>query len=316
MKGANFASLRLAFTALLGLAAALPALSFDYVLEPQQIASDTWLVAGALEDFSPRNGGNIVNTAFIVTGEGVVLIDSGPSLGYGRALAAAIRRITDQPVRTVFITHRHPDHFLGSQAFPEATIAALPKTIAAIRRDGNALAENLYRLVGEAMTGTEASAPTLEAVPGPWPIGGHALELIALSGHTDADLMIYDRSTGVLFAGDLAFHERTPTTPHADIDDWRHSLTVIRALRPSLLVPGHGPVSRDLQALDQTARYLDWLHTTLRDASQRGLDTTEVLALPLPDELRRLAVSEAEFRRAVLQNYPRFEQEALVRGSR
>ncbi len=316
MKAAKFAALRLAFAAALGLAAAPPAPAFDYALEPRQIAPDTWVVEGAQEDFSPRNGGNIVNTAFIVTGEGVVLIDSGPSLGYGRALAAAIRRITDQPVRTVFITHRHPDHFLGNQAFPAAAIAALPKTIAAIRRDGNALAENLYRMVGDPMAGTEASAPTLEAIRGPWPIGGHALELIALSGHTDADLMIFDRSTGVLFAGDLAFHDRTPTTPHADIDDWLHALTVIRALRPSLLVPGHGPVSGDLQALDQTSRYLGWLQATLRDASQRGLDTTEVLALPLPEDLRRLAVSQAEFRRAVLQYYPRFEQEALARGSR
>ena len=50
----------------------------DYRLEPRRIAENTWVIEGAVEDFSRANGCNIINTAFIATGEGVVVINTGP----------------------------------------------------------------------------------------------------------------------------------------------------------------------------------------------------------------------------------------------
>ena len=52
----------------------------------EKIADDTWVLTGRSEDFSFTNGGNIVNTAFIVTQAGVLVIDSGPSRAYGEQL--------------------------------------------------------------------------------------------------------------------------------------------------------------------------------------------------------------------------------------
>ena len=76
---------------LLCLSLSLPALAdLDYVLSPRQIAEDTWLLEGSTDNFAKANGGNIVNTAFIVTRQGVVVIDSGPSKRYGEALRKAI----------------------------------------------------------------------------------------------------------------------------------------------------------------------------------------------------------------------------------
>mgnify|MGYP002757968199 FL=1 len=74
----------------------LPALAdLDYRLEPRQVAADTWVLEGRSENFSRDNGGNIVNTGFIVSEDGVVVIDSGPSLRYGQALRQAIAGVTD-----------------------------------------------------------------------------------------------------------------------------------------------------------------------------------------------------------------------------
>ena len=71
---------------LLCLSLSLPALAdFDYQLKPRQIAEDTWLLEGSTDNFAKGNGGNIVNTAFIVTERGVVVIDTGPSKRYGEA---------------------------------------------------------------------------------------------------------------------------------------------------------------------------------------------------------------------------------------
>ena len=60
----------------LGWALLLAAADMDYGLAPEQIAPDTWVLTGRSEDFSTQNGGNIVNTAFVVTSAGVLVIDS------------------------------------------------------------------------------------------------------------------------------------------------------------------------------------------------------------------------------------------------
>lgn len=291
--------------------------NYDYALAPRRIAADTYVLVGRNEDFTPRNGGNIVNTAFIVTDDGVVVIDTGPSRRYGEQLRQAIARITDKPVVRVFNTHHHPDHFLGNQAFAAPTLAALPGTIDGIRRDGNAFAENLYRLSGDWMLGTEAVTPAAPVAAGTQNFGRHRLEAIADLGHTDADLVLLDTATGVLFAGDLLFHGRAPTTPHADIAHWLAALDHLERLaasgRVSLVVPGHGEVAPPAEPIRQTRHYLRWLDATLRQAADDGLDMNEVLALPLPPDIAALAVSEAEYRRSVGHLFPAIEQEALAR---
>lgn len=309
---------RIALIALFSAAAS--AADFDYALTPKKIAENTWVLVGQNEDFTFANGGNIVNTAFIATGAGVLVIDTGPSRLYGEQLRRSIARVTDEPVTRVVNTHHHPDHFLGNQAFPEATIGALPPSINGIANEGRNFAENLYRLCGDAMLGTEVVVPTQTIEPGAFTMGRHRFEAIALTGHTAADLVIFDHTTGVLFASDLVFNGRTPTTPHAKIAPWLASLDRLDALAPRIVVPGHGDISTtvgsNIGAISQTRNYLRWLEATLKQAAERGLDMTEAMALPLPAQVRALAVVEAEFRRSVGHLYPAAEQEALGHAHR
>ena len=288
----------------------------DYHLTPLAVADGVYAFVGEQADFNPSNGGNIVNTGFIVGTEGVIVIDTGPSRQYGEQMRAAIARITPKPIALVINTHHHPDHFLGNQAFAPDTLAALPATIKSIHSEGGSLNENMYRLAGDWMAGTEPVAPARPLAAGPLEMGGHRLELIALDGHTEADLVILDRSTGVLFAGDLVFNGRTPTTPHADLQHWQAALDQLEKTPFTTLVPGHGPVARDAGPIRQTKAWLAWLDRHLRQAADDGLDMTEVLALPLPAEFRGLAVVDAEYRRSVGQLYPAYEQRALSRERR
>jgi hypothetical protein len=81
---------------LLFISLSLPTLADpDYALKPRQIAEGTWLLEGSTDNFAKSNGGNIVNTAFIVTEKGVVVIDTGPSKRYGEALRKAIAETGD-----------------------------------------------------------------------------------------------------------------------------------------------------------------------------------------------------------------------------
>ena len=225
----------------------LAAAELDYQLQPRKIAADTYVLEGSTEHFSRTNGGNIVNSAFIVTETGVVVIDSGPSWHYGRQLRSAIADITDKSIQRVYVTHLHPDHFLGNQAFQDVEIAALSGTIRGIEIQGQDFAANMYRLVGDWMRGTEPVPPTVVLQPGIEEFGGHRLELLALGGHAGDDLAIYDHTTRVLFAADLVFNQRTPTTPHAEINVWLADLERLKVLDFSVLVPGHGPVATDAQ---------------------------------------------------------------------
>lgn len=286
---------------------------FDYGLVPRKVAEDTWVLIGKTEDFNRSNGGNIVNTAFIVTTAGVVVIDSGPSRRYAQQMRSAIARVTEKPVIRVFNTHHHPDHFLGNQAFAGIPTTALAATIAGQKEEGGAFTDNVYRLSGDWIKGTEP-VPAGEALrPGVQSIGGHELELISLSGHTSGDLVVLDRSTDVLFAGDLVFYQRAPTTPHASIAQWLAALDRLAALPYRLLVPGHGDPVGDGRAIEQTRRYLRWLDDALRQAAERGDEMSELFSLALPAEFAAMPLAREEFARSVAHLYRRYESETLRR---
>ncbi|MEN9847393.1 MAG: hypothetical protein RL368_133, partial [Pseudomonadota bacterium] len=84
------------------------AAELNYQLTPRQLSSDTYVFVGKTEDFSFENGGNIVNTAFVMTSAGVVVIDTGSSLRYGEQMRQAITKITDKLIVQVINTHHHP----------------------------------------------------------------------------------------------------------------------------------------------------------------------------------------------------------------
>ena len=297
------------------LSLAVPAAGHDYRLRPQQIAPEVYAVIGATEDFDTKNGGNIVNTAFIVGSDGVVVIDSGPSLRYGQQLRQAIAQVTDKPVALVINTHHHPDHFLGNQAFADVAIGALAETRTAIGAEGNAFAENLYRMSGSWMKGTEVLVPNRTLSAGALAVAGRRLRLLAFDGHTGADLAIFDEASGVLFAGDLVFNQRAPTTPHADIAHWLQSLTALEKITGErsfrVLLPGHGQPASNAAPIRQTRAWLEWLAARMNEAARAGLEMNEVLALPLPPQFANLPLAVEEYRRSVGHLFPAAENTAL-----
>lgn len=301
-----------------GLLSGVAAADFDYRLQPQAVAPAVQVFIGQTEDFDTRNGGNIVNTGFIIAPQGLIVIDSGPSLRYGQQMRAAMRAVSEQAPVLVINTHHHPDHFLGNQAFAGTPIAALPATIQGIASEGNAFAENLYRMSGDWLKGTEVLAPQQVLQPGTQDIAGRRLRLIALDGHTGADLAIYDPASGVLFAGDLVFHQRAPTTPHADVAHWLAALDQLEAITREpgfrVLVPGHGPVAPDAAPIRQTRVWLRWLQERLQTAARNGLEMNELLHLPLPAEFADMPLAANEYRRSVGHLYPAIEAASLAQG--
>ena len=151
-------------------------------------------------------------------------------------------------------------------------------------------------------------------------MGGIDKGLQELRGHTDSDLVLIDRRSGVAFIGGLAFADRIPTTPHARIPDWLASLdtlaATLKAADARVIVPSHGPVRTDPSALFQTRDYLRWLDQRLSSAARGGLEMAEILKLPIPAPYKTWAAVDTEYLRNVVHLFPGHEQAVLRGGSR
>lgn len=286
------------------------AAEFDYALADRltEVATGIYVVQGDQAHFTPSNGGNIINTAFIISRAGVLVIDTGPSVQYGKQLRALIGTVTEQPIKLVLNTHHHPDHYFGNQAFADVPIAATAATRAAMVRLSADYADAMYRLVGRAMFGTEYLLPTQTVLAGEITLGERLIEIQVAAGHTESELIIRESSSGVLFVGDLVFNDRAATTPDADIVQWLTTLSALAESAFTLLVPGHGKVDSSRQAIQQTAAYLRWLHSSLASAAARGATAAEALHQPVPLPYKNLAVMPEEYRRSVHHLFPALEQ--------
>jgi glyoxylase-like metal-dependent hydrolase (beta-lactamase superfamily II) len=169
------------------------------------------------------------------------------------------------------------------------------------------------------MKGTEYLLPDrdLDAAvkAGRWALGGREFQLVEFKGHTDSDLVLVDRSSGVVFAGGLVFAQRVPTTPHAQVATWLHSLQQLQDQAQTLawrtMVPSHGPVHSDGSGLADTRAYLQWLDREFKARAEQGWDMNEVLRTAVPQRFRDWAAFDTEFVRNVAHLYPRYEKAAL-----
>lgn len=292
---------------------AAPRLQYD--IEPIQVASGLWMIEGKTEYFTSENGGAIVNCALLESDDGMIVIDSGPSLRYGEALVQAIGQITPRGVAAVINTHHHPDHFFGNQVFQDVPVFALGETKSLAETHGDAFSDNMYLLLGDWMRGTEVIPPNKVIEGGEFVVGGRRLDMIPLIGHTEADLAVLDTQTGTLIAGDLAFLDRAPTTPSADLALWQQSIDILRGIDAAAIIPGHGPLDRSKASLDQTSDYLIWLEATLRNAASDGLDMVEIMAIDPPLHFADMGAMPQEFHRSVTHLFSDIEKAMLPRAN-
>lgn len=303
---------------MLGAATALTAsvgrASEDYAINPVAIADGIWMVRGADEPIAFDNGGAIANIAIIATPAGTVLCDCGPSARYAAKLKMVAEQLTGKPVIRVYVTHLHPDHGMGIGVFDPAIVAALPGTITAMRQNGGGYSDAMYRILGDWMRGTDLAMPGMAITTDSEAFGGRSLRLLGLSGHSSADLALVDEATGLMIGGDLVFHDRAPSTPNADLAQWRASLDRLKSEKHGAMLPGHGPLDAGgVAAIDQTRDWIDWLEPTLSAAVQSGLDMVEAGMIAIPDRFASLKFARYELQRSVSHLYPALEARLLPR---
>ena len=241
----------------------------------KEIAPGVFVHQGRYELQSAENQGDMSNAGFLVGRDAVAVIDTSGSAIMGRRLRAAIRQVTDKPIRYVINTHMHPDHVFGNAAFKEDNptfVGHYKLARGLMSRSEQYLAASKAMMGAEAAEGIEVIPPTLAVQDKTTlDLGGRTLLLEAMpTAHTDNDLIVTDTATNTLFLGDLLFSVHVPTLD-GSIRGWLELIDQLKARKAARVVPGHGPHAMELpQALADEQRYLSTIAKEVRALIEQG----------------------------------------------
>jgi glyoxylase-like metal-dependent hydrolase (beta-lactamase superfamily II) len=285
-------------------------------VKPVQVSPHAWFVQGQSALGSPGNGNFISNAGFVVTGDSVVVIDALGSPALARELLRQIRRITAKPVSHVLLTHYHADHVYGLQVFKEAgaTIVAERHGLEYLNSDAAQLRLQASRTdLAPWIDAQTRLMPADRWIDGDLDlaIGGTRFQLRRVGpSHTEDDLAIFLPDERVLFAGDLVFRGRVPYVGQADSKHWIAALEQLLALDAAVIVPGHGPESRQpREDITLTRDYLAYLRKTMGEAARNMDPFDEAYARTDWSRFKGLPLFDAANRMNAYNTYLLMEQE-------
>jgi cyclase len=177
--------------------------------------------------------GDGANSTFIITNEGVIVIDTRGSEQQAAQVLKAIREATDQPVVYTINSHFHKENISGNAVFKSGNSIIAQKRAQAMMI---LKAEREQRAVTPPNLSFEKK---LEIK-----LGQYHLKLIHPGpAHTDGDLYIYIPKWRIIITGGLVFNRIIPFLGDGYIESWIHALREMEDLDAEVIVPGHGPVA-------------------------------------------------------------------------
>jgi glyoxylase-like metal-dependent hydrolase (beta-lactamase superfamily II) len=228
----------------------------------------------------------VPNVGIVVGEREALVVDTGMGPKNGRRVLEKARALTQEPF-LLTITHFHPEHGFGAQAFSDARIVYNRSQKDELDRKGRAYLE-MFRGFGEAV------AEQLEGVELVHPhdvydehlgldLGGVPVELRFFGqAHTRGDQVVFLPKQGVLFTGDLVETRLFPIFPwfpphDADVSGskWIEVLGRLEALQPEVVVPGHGEVGGS-ELIREVRTYLEDVRERVREVSAGGRTVEEV----------------------------------------
>ena len=216
-------------------------------LQAQELGPGFTKVKDGIYVFAPD--ATTTTCSFVVTQEGVVMIDSCNSPVDSRRMLATIKKVTDKPIVFLIDTETHNDHTANHFVFsPPATIINHEGAGVAMRKGfdpkrGETLAAKSPEL-REAVQGYKMIAPQIEYKDRMTiNLGERTFELIYLKNvHSEADTAIWLPKERVLFAAAAAVVRGLQNLrPSVVIADVLASYKLMKALNPEVVITGHGP---------------------------------------------------------------------------
>ena len=243
-------------------------------LKPVQVAPHTYFVQGFAAMGTSANQNFISNAGFVITPAGVVVVDALGSPILAQKLIAEIKKISNQKIVAVIVSHYHADHVYGLQEFKK-----IGAKIYAQGEGRNYLSSETakQRLIASRIDFAPWVNANTQLIPADiWidqktqlTVGGVEFFISRVGpAHAPEDLMVYVPSEKVLFAGDLVFRGRIPFVGNADSKGWLVALDEIGKLSPQVVIPGHGAYSTNpAQDIAFTREYLKYLRESMSKAA-------------------------------------------------
>jgi cyclase len=229
------------------------------------------------------------NSAFLVTDDGVLVVDTRQHPAHGRDLIERIRKITDKPIKWAINTHAHGDHFLGNPEFKAAgaTILAHRDTLAGIikyqdleirRRQAFFKQMNLdpneVKIVLPDVTFDSRMSIHL---------GGRVVEVLYIgAGQNPGDTLVHFPHARALFVGGpFARKNWSNMSFTPSVDGWIAGLERIAAMDVDFFLPGHGDVGDKQDVLDE-AKLLADVQAEVKKAIAEGRSKEEIRKMDFP----------------------------------
>ncbi|MEX5729435.1 glyoxylase-like metal-dependent hydrolase (beta-lactamase superfamily II) [Rhodovulum iodosum] len=244
--------------------------------KPFEVIPNVWSAIGATAPPTYENAGHNNNLSFLVTGDGVIVINGGANYKLAEALHAEIREVTDQPVKLVINENGQGHAMLGNNYWTEQGIDVLAHVEAAEEfADYNAqIIAGMQTYAKENAEGTELVEPTItfedEYVID---MGDMHIEVLHLGpAHSPGDTQVWLPDLGLMIAGDMAFNGRMPpifsdTCTSCWIETWE---TAFAPLAPTYIIPGHGYPTNLAQVEHHTMDYVKDLRAKIGEHLDNG----------------------------------------------
>jgi glyoxylase-like metal-dependent hydrolase (beta-lactamase superfamily II) len=260
----------------------LPLQAYAYTPKAEQVVNNVYALVGPLDQRSEDNDGLNNNQGFIVTKQGVILVDSGASLLGAEKIARAIAEVTTQPVKWVINLGGQDHRWLGNDYFAQrgAEIIALRGTADTQRHYAEQQLEGLQRFLGKRLQGTKAHIADTRLADNPSRLerGGERLELHYTNAHFPGDAMLWLPEHKVIFTGDLVYVDRlVAMLPWSSVRNAQQAFRAMEKLAPKHIVPGHGQVCDLATARRDSGDYYDFLNNVIGAAASDMEPMSDVL---------------------------------------
>jgi len=255
---------------------ALNAWAVEVVFQP--VAPNVYAFVGDTEGRTYDNEALNANLGLVVTSEGALLIDSGASYLGAQKIAEAARKVSAQPIKWVINTGGQDHRWMGNGFFKNqnAEILAHANGQADRTARGPAHLRSNAPVLKEKLAGTQVVLPTrwLTEADTTLQWGGVTVRVVHRGGgHTPGDSMVWLPQSGVVFTGDVVYVDRIlGLHPVSKTRTWVQSFAAMQALKPQVVVPGHGRVTTLAQAQKDTGDLLTALRAHMGKAVEAGTD--------------------------------------------
>ncbi|VAW49716.1 MBL-fold metallo-hydrolase superfamily [hydrothermal vent metagenome] len=246
---------------------------------------------------SPENHAFFNNPGFVVTSEGVVVIDTGSSVQIGEMVLRQIKTVTDKPVVMVINTHYHGDHFLGNHAFvsayPDVPIYAHPAAIEKIKSDGGDFWYGfMQRNSNNAITGTVVTLPNKTFEGGETiKVGDKTFKIHQFGiAHTESDLIIEVAEDNVVFMGDTAMR-RVANMADGSFVGTIDAMKKAQALNCDHYIVGHG-LHDDVKICQDMQTFCEAIYNNAEVYYEEGLSDFEMKPKIMADPFMKNVASQ------------------------